>query len=248
MEPIIVIAIVGVVLGALNLLLCSLSPWLCKRIRKRRDPNRIKYRKGLEALKQEHFEKCLDGTSPKPKRGWKRDWKWLVQYDHDWDYRYLLEIVLFKLKRMRLWFDCFAIADRKEHVDPEIASMDAAIAIGDRLLGDQYGEEDYRFMLAHSSVQIVINRASDHTELDVIDCPREQDGFVWFSARKLVQKWCDEHGVDRKTVYYGTRGKWDSEENYHTWIQMGEREQEAITNDYKEFFRIIGEHIREWWD
>ena len=84
---------------------------------------------------------------------WKKRWGTIAKYDQDWDYRYLLDIILHKLYLMHERYAkpsmhvILADVERQRIAD----SIAATIEIGERVRKDEYGAEADAFLDAHTT-------------------------------------------------------------------------------------------------
>jgi len=157
------------------------------------------------------------------------DYAPLIWRDRDFDYGYLLEMLIFKLDRMAKWFDRGVSEDCEERG----AEMREVRALLERVLEDNYCETLY---------------ATHEEAYGKLVCPS-------CGTRKLCCKCFPNYGKDGSVIGWGMRRvheKADAEgrevEARNARLEIFYTADRLKIVDVKDAFAIIGERLLWWWD
>lgn len=212
------------------------------------------YFKKVKALQDEH-NKDTFGLVKNPT--WKKEWLPMVKYDHDWDWAYFLDLIIYKLEKMRLSLIMFGsgVREWRERIDKELTET---IELGKKLQNHDYFKKSHDFSHEHTTHYVLIYKNyTDKEPFHAVKCKKydtideqveaEIDNHD-FLGSKAADNWLKENGYDKKDFHYAYSGEWDSEENHDLWGKMIQEEADVEQEDYNKFFGLIAKYMRGWWD
>lgn len=211
----------------------------------------VMYHKRLKALQIAHKPSKWEARRH---YNWKKEWGPFIKYDADWDGFYLIKLIVYKLEKMRVSFDIYSPELRK-NLEERLVTMDSAIALGKKILLDDYDKESIKHIMEHdlSFVLVYKKTGSKEQEEDIrdenllaklpVDKHRDTD-FLGFEA---AEAWATEHGYNKKDIYFAYSAEWDTEASAEEFKNILKKEEKAKQKDYDDFFKIIAKNIRGWW-
>lgn len=213
------------------------------------------YWKELKGIQDSYFS---SGILEKrhPNRQWKREWKRMLSQNFDWDYFYIIHILVYKIQKMRLYIEKFGL---NADPNPIYESMDKAISLGKYLLEhdrlDFFAEAD-EFIKKHTKVVVRFNKdlpiekGSNLMERmkaiggGELVAEKELDDFDFMAIMSLRK----ELGIPDKGVSMSHTRFWDDEKNREKYHQILEECDKRWKDMIKEFFMTIAENLTSWWD
>jgi len=157
---------------------------------------------------------------------WLRQIKRIVDYipilwnDEDWDYEFIFELLKYKLQRTRneIFDGC---GDEKEWKNPRIAEIDEVIKIIDKILNNDFVEEEH---CLHEKKYGIIKMESGEKD--------EKTGLVRCNMYYELSK--DNAELQKEA----------SDEARKIYALEEERTQKALDD----LFNLLSKNIRKWWD
>ena len=221
-----------------------------------------KFTKAIKALNKECFKRNIRwDPHPYINKDWKKEWGPFIKYDADWDGAYLLDLIIYKIEKMKQAQLCFSMIVQEE-LDEIIQAMDKAIALGRKIQDHDYEQESHEFSKIHCAHVVLIYKKGDvfgkdrkplHELVYWYDPNKEKeedsvDGLMEGYFRKnAVKEWAEANGYDPKDLTEAYSGRWDDEANYKIWLKLIKKESKALQKDYDDFFKIIARNIQKWW-
>ena len=197
---------------------------------------------------------------------WKKEWGPFIKYDADWDGAYLLDLIVYKLEKMYTELDIFS-DEVRESLEPKLAKLKEAIELGKKIQTHDYDEESYKFSKEHTQHYILIYKhegtrtvgegkikflAWDKEELlykmpkPKMTVEEEIETRNWMGS-ETAYKWAKEQGYDRKDIHLAYGADWDDPANHDKWLDIMQKEREALQKDRDTFFLLVSRNYSEWW-
>lgn len=183
---------------------------------------------------------------------WKKRWRDFCKYDMDWDWLFMVELLVHKLTLMKEYYKNLKhmADDEKENI---VQTLEQCIEIGNRVISEDYNQESLQFFkkvakytVGHKIVgkkdgkEIVLFKTHD----DIVD--GEQVPFS--SYRKCAEEIKKHPAMYNKyesvEIYYSSDWLEDDRLKYRELI---EKENQRKESDIKEFFNKISENLQNWW-
>ena len=175
-------------------------------------------------------------------RGIKNLKKWfkLAWNDADWDHRYIMEVLKFKIQNTADY-----IEKTQRHLDwnKDVKYMRIAVKLIDKLWPDEFSEErgyESEFMDYHE------------TEFNFVKCTDEKYKGSYRMESKEISENYDEYFSKNKLMhkkaiaYLKVNKGWSEPKSKHTQgIILSKLRHDKAK---KLLFHIISEHIESWWD
>lgn len=217
------------------------------------------------ALQELHKEFKHLKSDPK-NNTWKQDWLPFIKYNCNWDWEYLYDIIIYKLKLFKIHFSVYNVCN-EEWVEQTNKEIDEVLELGNYIHEHDYTETSHKFMLEHIIPTIhIYKRAEDegyfqqntyvksnliHTVYGNIG--RWGVGLLEMEnlilRDKEADEWCKANGYNpRKDVRYAYSSEWDSEESQQTYKKLTEQAIKEEQADWDKFFLLISKYFRGWWD
>lgn len=176
---------------------------------------------------------------------WKKEWLPFIAKDHDWDWGYLFDLILYKLEKMQLSLCLFSIGT-EEWFSRIHAELQEAIDLGHKILDTESvaNSPSYIFLKDNVTNYTVIFSKETHETLATL--PNKDNEL--FADCKEARKWREEHGYKLEDVYFGHRSLWNSKEAEQHYKEMCDNEEKQLQEDYDKFFQLIAKNLKGWWD
>lgn len=205
--------------------------------------------KELKRIQKEHTPPKYDRCKPYP---WKKEWGPFVKYDCDWAGVYLLDMIIYKIEKMRLAMDLYS-DEVREDLEKRLASMDQAIALGKKLITFDYYSGSSEWSDQHCAHAILIYlkgsimKKGSKPIHKILKWHKSKDlDFDAYFGEHEVAQWAKENGYERKDLEICYSGEWDSENNYKIWNSKLKEERKKEQKDYDDFFKIIARNLNSW--
>ena len=98
-----------------------------------------KYLAEVRKIQKSHLSKEQWNGKDKFNKDWEKEWLPFIKYDNQWDWAYMLDLLIYKLELMRTSFKYFC-----HHVDQDkmISQIDEAIVLGKRIYNQESADEE----------------------------------------------------------------------------------------------------------
>lgn len=186
-------------------------------------------------------------------QGIKNIMKWfdVIQDDRDWDYRYITNVLKFKIKNT-----CNYIEEKQRHLDwqRDVKYMKISLNLMDRIWSDEYSDittYDSEYSDYHISEYNWIPNTDD--EVSELEEGLEEDmkGSVRMEVKEISNTFSEffekNKLMHKKAIeYLKTSTGWHNKDTdmVQAMVISKLKHKKAI----KLLFKIISEHIEEWWD
>lgn len=210
--------------------------------------------KELDQVKAEYVDRLKKQCIQKNKH-WKREWAEIVKYDWDFDYDFLLNIILYKLKKMQLYLTTNP-SSTHEWFDRIHREIDEAIKLGEKLQTYDYMKEAHDFLRKNTTPYVsIFENNLRGKELGKIMLPKHPDPEdcedileEYFGHDDLIDKWCKEQPIDRACVVCAYGSNWDSDAAEKEWKRKVRDAEKQEQKDREAFFLYIARHLVHWWN
>ena len=224
-----------------------------------------KYLAEVRKIQKSHMSKDEWNDKERINKDWEKIWLPFIKYDHQWDYAYFLDMMIYKLELMRTSFKYFC-----SHVDQEemISQIDEAIALGKKIYQDSglYHEPWREYHKKHSTpyayVYEITGFLSDKVKLAKkgkllakIEMPKDDEmDFKHILNKKYkspLDKWLEENNKkEYKDVSVGYGSEWNNFPKIRTLISKHilNKCNKNYKKDKEKFFKIISDNMESWWD
>ena len=197
---------------------------------------RKKYKTELKGVQKEYAEQ-LTGTSRN--KDWRKEWAPILSRDQDYDGWYLINLILYKLEKMKLHLEILGVSvpDTRAEIS---AQLTEAITLGKKVRDFDYSQEAHDFLREHVSVKISTTPLNkDYTE----DTEKTKTYTVPYDeVADAFDDYTEENCVS--TIDY----MWDTQENEQAWNDMLKKAEAQEQYDTDKFFLYISQHLKNWWD
>ena len=212
--------------------------------------------KRLKKIQQEHAPE--KGCARYP-YNWKKEWGPFIKYDGDWDWTYLLDLIVYKLEKMYIALDIYSI-EEKESLDSKLKVLKETIDLGKKIQNHDYDKEYHDFSSQHCAHAIYIYKKGDclkknskpiHT---IIKWRLEENSgykehpMEFYCVTKEIEQWAKENGYDPKKLTSAYGGEWDDKKNQKIWQKMIKEANKALQKDTDRFFLLISRNMWGWWN
>lgn len=221
----------------------------------------LKYTEAISEIQSRYIPEKWDRVL---NHNWQKEWGPYIKYDHDWDWYYLFDLIMYKLEKMRVYLATYshATSEWTERINNELTEV---LSLGRKLKTYDYDKEYCDFRDAHTTPYVKVLKkkevaenaafadkleALNGEELVKLNIPREEDLGLNLYGKRLTtaKKWCKNHHYRLKDVTFAYGSDWDSEENYAEYLKLIEKCEKEEQDDYDKFFLLISKNMRGWWD
>lgn len=221
-----------------------------------------KYLEEVKKIQKTHLSKEQWNGKERINEDWEKEWLPFIKYDNQWDWNYMLDLIIYKLELMRTYFKYYCIHEDQDKI---INQIDEAIVLGKRIYNQESAKEEYyyqpwldyhkKYSTPYAYVYERIN--NDGSEfckrgklLTTIEMPKD-DELDFKSRKSSLNKWLKEnnkHEYKDVTVFY--RSEWNNFSKIRTLISKHilNKCKREYTKDKKRFFKIICNNMEGWWD
>ena len=202
------------------------------------------------------YQKDGDRTDEDVNPLWQSEWEGFIKFDQDWDWGYLINLILYKLKKMKAWYSRFGMTS-DENRATITAQIDEAIRLADYAMDTDFNEDAMNWSKGHQYHWVEIREYDGHIlhngKVIHVTKPEKEDPNDIFSCHLLNNKeaddWCAANGHKAyKDVIYSYCSKWDNIINRWIWMYKLKKAAKAEQKAYNAFFLYVSEHFREWCD
>jgi hypothetical protein len=210
----------------------------------------MQYKKNKSQLKHlKEVQNNLLGAYPGPvNKYWKKEWLPFIKHDFDYSGLYIIDLLIYKIEKMKLYMESFNETEDKENV---IASMQDALNVGYTIREDEYENKAMEFSEDHCYYVIELINKIDNKEVFNIKrmIPHTQN-IERDNIEAEMNKECDSWKLNHPQIntYNMFSGEWDNQRNYTQWKLMLEDAWEDRRKDIQLFFSIIANNIDKWSD
>ena len=221
--------------------------------------NKKNYNADLKALQKKYEPAKFDRSINKNA---KKIWKPYIKWDHNWDWAYITDMLLYKIELVKLYIKHFGnIVD--EERNKQIAQMEEAVRLYKVFQDTNFLKEEQTFAKEHTYHYIYFSEKlkdlKDKEYKYII--PTEKDDLIFYDLncdfakdkKVLVEEYATKAGVPKEALYddnlirsFGA--EWDSEENHKKAIKLLKQAEKNEQKALDKFFLYVSKHIREWWD
>lgn len=182
----------------------------------------------LKQIQNQHNYLGLRG----PSYDWKKEWGPIVKHDADWDWTYLLDLIIYKLEKMSLSLSTYSFIEENS-LNKLIGSIEDIINLGRKIQLYDYEEEADKFFDDHYK-QYMNTYDNNHTLLN----SEPIDNYFG---------WVEEHKIRPADVSFSLTANWDIENGQEKWHNMLKDADKQQQQDINEFFKLIATNLRSWW-
>lgn len=214
------------------------------------------YKADLKALQKKYKPEKFDRSVNKRA---KQIWMPYVKWDHNWDWTFITDMLLYKIELVKLYIKHFGNTVDEER-NKQIAQMEEAIRLYKVFQDTNFFEEEQAFAKEHTCNYIYFSEKLKDREYKYI-IPTDKDNLIFYDLKSDILKeeklkaeeYAIKAGVPKEVLYDNNLirlfgAEWDSEENRkkakELFKQAAKNEQKALDK----FFLYVSKHIREWWD
>lgn len=227
-----------------------------------------KYLAEVKKIQKSHLSKDQWNTKEKINEDWEKTWLPFIKYDHQYDWAYMLDILIYKLELMRTSFKYFCSSTDQEKM---IKQLDDAISLGRRIYNHENKErEDYEkpfsdYHKKHSTPYAYVydkleteSQCESHKRkklLATIEMPKDDSmNFKHMLNKKYVSpldKWLKQnHKIEYKNVTVSFGSEWNNFPKIRHLISKHilKKCRKNYKKDKEKFFKIISDNMESWWD
>lgn len=217
------------------------------------------YNADLKALQKKYKPEKFDRSVNKRA---KQIWMPYVKWDHNWDWTFITDMLLYKIELVKLYIKHFGNTVDEDR-NKQIAQMEEAIRLYKVFQDTNFLEEEQAFAKEHTCNYIYFSEkfnAFKEKEYKYI-LSTEKDNLIFYDldcdifdeAKKKAEQYAIKAGIPIEALYDKNLTKafgaeWDSEENHKKAKELlkqgAKNEQKALDK----FFLYVSKHIRDWWD
>jgi len=219
------------------------------------------YREGLKAgypdflaeikeLQKEHAPK--DKPRSYVNSQWQAEWKDFIKYDMDWDHGFLMDLILYKLQKMKAWFSRFGMTAEEER-GKIAAEIEEAIRLYNYAQDTDFDDNVYTWANKHTYSWVEIHEGDCmhsgkllYKTKEIRDDRKEELNFL---KNQEADDWCKANGhKNYKDVHYSYCSRWDCFINKYIWKYKLRKAYKAEQKAFDDFFLYVSRHFRGWWD
>lgn len=224
-----------------------------------RNKKRLLFKKRIKEINKAHKPDKCDARKP---YNWKKEWGPYVKYQADWDHVYFLDLIIYKMERMRAELSIFS-AEEETSLQKHLNMLDQIITLGKKIQDFDYYKEGHDFSDLHTTPYALVykrdpsvhwsERLSCTELLKKLETKRPDLDSEHLTVDDILGyreaiDWCKDNGyTPGKDVTIATTAEWDSEENYKTAEKLFKQCAKDEQKDVDTFFKLIARHFREWW-
>lgn len=204
----------------------------------------------LKAIQAEHAPK------EKPRSyinsQWQAEWKDFIKYDMDWDDGFLMDLILYKLQKMKAWFSHFGMSIDEER-EKIVAEIDEAIRLYNYAQDTDFDASVMEWGNKHLFNWVEIREGDFmHSGKLLYKTEKVKTGKnkeLNFLKNQEADEWCKANGhKNYKDVHYTYCSRWDCFINKYIWKYKLNKAYKAEQKAYDDFFLYVSRHFRGWWD
>lgn len=218
------------------------------------------YKKTREQLKHLKEVRNKLGLSSCPiNKHWRKEWVPFVKHDFDCDSEFLLNIMIYKIEKMKMHLETFSDEDN-ESLNKVLATMQDALNVGYTIKEDNYDSEADKFDSEHCYwIESVVNNADMYnlnaealfTVKKLIPFNDNNNDAYWLEQRLEMIDECEDWQKEHKSKKITTlisNGVWDDKKNKEKYELMKDDAQKEKEKDIQLFFAIIAKNYNSWWE
>ena len=218
--------------------------------------------KKLENKQLKHLKEVRNklGLSSYPiNKHWRKEWAPFVKHDFDWDSEFLLNIMIYKIEKMKMHLEMLFSGEDKESLNKVLVTMQDALNVGYAIKEDNYDSEADKFDSEHFYwIESVINNSDTYnpsakilfTVKKLIPFNDNNNNDAYWLKRRLemideCEDWQKEHKC-KKTTTLVSNGVWDDKKNKEKYELMRDDARREKEKDIQLFFAIISKNYNSW--
>jgi hypothetical protein len=200
---------------------------------------------------------------------WEAEWKDFIKYDQDWAPEYFFDLMMYKLKKMELFYRTFSHA-APESLLPIRHTLYEAIRLGEAALKTKEKAD-------HSTEITLWSNKHMYEWIEIIPCNpddplikkilKEKDknkDKVLYKTPEILEAdktgygsylsdiatiWCDQNEhKEFKDVIFTHCSRWDHKWNYWIWKYRRKKIYKQAQKARDKFFLYVSRNMDYWWD
>ena len=181
---------------------------------------------------------------------WRQQWKDFIKYDHDWDWSYFYEMIIYKLEKMKIYLEinCHCVDEQKKEI---LDSLDQAIKLGKAARETDFTEKAIMWSEQHTYrwVEVYTHDSTCDQDKCLYKTTKVLSSKLDFLDTSEADEWCKANGhKECEDVHYTYCSEWDSEENQQKYLKKLEAARKAEQKAFDTFFLYVSQHMMMWWD
>ena len=228
-----------------------------KQIRKEKRQTRKNYNADLKALqkkyKPEKIDRVINGKA-------RKIWMPYVKWDHNWDWTFIIDILLYKIELVKLYIKHFGNTIDEER-NKQIAAMEDAVELYKDFTKTDWYKEANEFHKKHVYNYIYISENIKNLKDYKYIIPTAKDNLMFYDIdvdilsdkKRMAEAYAFAANVPKEALYdknlirsFGS--EWDCEGNEKHYKELVEQAEKNKQKALDKFFLYVSKHVREWWD